>query len=202
MSLKEKRVVIKAGEHVLIVGAPGTGKTPLFRALAGLWPWGQRARRAARRASRSSICPRGTPYLPRGTLREVLAYPMKVDRFDDRRLSRSRWIASASRACSPVLDETQRWDRELSQDEQLSLALARIVLQQPPWVLLDDTFASLDDEALERIIDVFTHELKTHHRHSHRARGAGAFAAVLARAASRARRRPRSRCTCSAAAKK
>jgi vitamin B12/bleomycin/antimicrobial peptide transport system ATP-binding/permease protein len=27
-------------------------------------------------------------------------------------------------------------------------------------VLLDDTFASLDDEALERIIDVFTHELQ------------------------------------------
>ena len=60
----------------------------------------------------------------------------------------------------PSLDETQRWDRELSQDEQLSLALARIVLQAPPWVLLDDTFGSLDDEALECVIDVFTNELR------------------------------------------
>ena len=27
--------------------------------------------------------PRGTPYLPRGTLREVLAYPLKAERFDE-----------------------------------------------------------------------------------------------------------------------
>ena len=45
---------------------------------------------------------------------------------------------------------TRRWDRELSQDEQLALAFARILLQDPPWVLIDDTFGSLDDEALER----------------------------------------------------
>jgi putative ATP-binding cassette transporter len=58
------------------------------------------------------------------------------------------------------MDETHRWDRELNQDEQLSLALARIVLHAPPWVLLDDTFTSLDDETLERIVDIFTRSLQ------------------------------------------
>ena len=38
--LKERSVLVRAGERVLIVGAPGTSKTLLFRSLAGLWPWG------------------------------------------------------------------------------------------------------------------------------------------------------------------
>jgi putative ATP-binding cassette transporter len=59
-----------------------------------------------------------------------------------------------------MLDVTRRWDRDLSQDEQLCLAFARIALQAPPWVLIDDTLGSLEDEALERVIDVFTHELE------------------------------------------
>jgi putative ATP-binding cassette transporter len=59
----------------------------------------------------------------------------------------------------PLLDTTTRWDRDLSQDEQTSLAFARIVLQKPAWVLVDDTFGSLDDETLERVTDVFANEL-------------------------------------------
>jgi putative ATP-binding cassette transporter len=48
----------------------------------------------------------------------------------------------------------------LSQDEQLCLAIARILLQAPPWVLVDGTFGTLDDDVLERVMDVFTHELQ------------------------------------------
>ena len=43
----------------------------------------------------------------------------------------------------------------------MALALARVVLQAPPWVVFDDTFSSMEDETLERVIDMFTHELKT-----------------------------------------
>ena len=38
--LAESHVEMKSGERVLVVGETGTGKTLLFRALAGLWPWG------------------------------------------------------------------------------------------------------------------------------------------------------------------
>jgi putative ATP-binding cassette transporter len=155
---QERHVTINAGEHVLICGAPGEGKTPLFRALAGLWPWGS-GRITRPKGETILYVPRGTPYLPRGTLREVLAYPLKVDRFEEshyvqalERIGLGRLIAK--------LDETQRWDRDLSPDEQVALALARVVLQAPPWVLLDDTFASLDDETLERVIEIFTEDAR------------------------------------------
>jgi len=38
--LSERHVEIEVGDRVLIVGEPGTGKTILFQAFAGLWPWG------------------------------------------------------------------------------------------------------------------------------------------------------------------
>ena len=38
--IQEPHVVVHAGERVIIDGAPGTNRTQLFRALAGLWPWG------------------------------------------------------------------------------------------------------------------------------------------------------------------
>jgi len=155
--LKETKVVVKSGERVLIVGAPGTGKTLLFRALAGLWPWGAGAITRPKEEVMLYL-PRGTPYLPRGTLKEVLAYPLEVDRFDNAAFTRALGRLGLERLV-PLLDTTRRWDRELSQDEQLGLALARIVLQTPPWLLIDDMLGSLDDEALERVIDIFTNEL-------------------------------------------
>jgi putative ATP-binding cassette transporter len=156
--LKETKVVVNSGERVLILGAPGTGKTQLFRAMAGLWPWG--AGHITRPAGEQIFyLPRGTPYLPRGTLREVLAYPLKAESFGDSAFTRALYRLGLERL-APLLDATHRWDRELSQDEQLCLAIARILLQNPPWVLIDGTFGSLDDDVLELVMDVFSNELQ------------------------------------------
>jgi putative ATP-binding cassette transporter len=156
--LKEKNVVVRAGERLLVIGAPGTGKTLLFRALAGLWPWGA-GDITYPKDEPIFYLPRGTPYLPRGTLREVLAYPLKVENFEPGGFAHALRRLGLERLESQ-LDTTSRWDRELSQDEQTSLAFARIVLQRPSWVLIDDTFGSLDDETLERVTDVFANELE------------------------------------------
>jgi putative ATP-binding cassette transporter len=91
-------------------------------------------------------------------LREVLAYPLKADSFAEGAFTRSLYRLGLERL-APLLDATRRWDRELSQDEQLCLAIARILLQAPPWLLIDGTFGSLDDDVLERVMDVFSNEL-------------------------------------------
>jgi len=156
--LKEPKVIVQAGERVLVLGGPGTGKTQLFRALAGLWPWGTGCITRPR-GEQIFYLPRGTPYLARGTLREVLAYPLKAERFSASVFTRALYRLGLERL-APMLDETRRWDRELSQDEQLCLALARILIQMPPWVLIDGTFGSLDDDVAELVIDVFSSELQ------------------------------------------
>jgi putative ATP-binding cassette transporter len=154
---QERHVVIRAGEHTLICGTPGEGKTPLFRALSGLWPWGS-GRIVRPRGESVMYVPRGTPYLPRGTLREVLAYPLLTDRFAERAYVQALERTGLARHAKD-LDASQRWDRELSEDEQMALALARVVLHTPGWVVFDDTFSAMEDETLERVIDLFTREL-------------------------------------------
>jgi putative ATP-binding cassette transporter len=89
----------------------------------------------------------------------VLAYPLKVEQFAPDAFAQALSRLGLERL-EPMLDVTSRWDRDLSQDEQVSLAFARIVLQRPPWVLVDDTFSSLDDETLEHVMDVFARELE------------------------------------------
>ena len=99
-----------------------------------------------------------TPYLPPGTLREVLAYPSTTDKFDSNSFSSALLRLRLDRLV-PNLDSSLRWDRELSEDEQQSLAFARVVLHKPPWVLIDEVFDSLAEDALQLVIDIFTKDL-------------------------------------------
>ena len=94
--------------------------------------------------------PRGTPYIPRGTLREALAYPALSDRFGDRAYAEALEHVGLRRYVQS-LDADRRWDRELSEDEQMALTLARVILHAPQWVVFDDTFSSMEDQTLRRV---------------------------------------------------
>jgi putative ATP-binding cassette transporter len=155
--LEETKVQVKAGERVLIVGEPGAGKTLLFRALAGLWPWGS-GRIAWPKDEAVFYMPR-TPYLPPGTLAEVLAYPLKVDNFRARLFTDALYNLGLRRLV-PMLDVARRWDRELSDDEQQSLAFARLLIHAPAWVLIDEALDSIDEDTRTRVLDIFTKSLK------------------------------------------
>ena len=154
--LEEKKVEIKAGERVLIVGESGTGKTLLFRALAGLWPWG--AGRITRPRGEEILCMPRTPYLPPGTLREVLAYPSATETFEAAAYVNALVRLKLDRL-EPLMDVSRRWDHELSEDEQQTLAFARVVLHAPPWVLIDEVLDSLDENARRCVLDLFAKDL-------------------------------------------
>jgi putative ATP-binding cassette transporter len=154
--LQEKKVQIKRGERVLIVGESGTGKTLLFRALAGLWPWGSGT--VAHPADEEILYIPRTPYLPPGTLREVLAYPKPTSVFDTGACA-DALVRVGLKRLTPLLDSTLRWDHELNEDEQHALNLARVITHQAPWVIIDEVLDGLDDRQLDRAVDIFTKDL-------------------------------------------
>ncbi len=155
--LQERNIEIRAGEKVLIVGESGTGKTLLFRTLAGLWPWGA-GQISHPRGEELLYMPR-TPYLPPGTLREVLAYPSATAAFDAAAYAKALARLKLDRLV-PLLDVSRRWDHELSEDEQQTLAFARVVLHAPPWILIDEVLDALEDDARQAVLDIFAEDLK------------------------------------------
>jgi putative ATP-binding cassette transporter len=74
-------VEIRPGEKVLIVGESGIGKSMLIRAIAGLWPWGKGTIEWPAGAATMFVPQRD--YMPVGSLRAVLAYPMRPENVDD-----------------------------------------------------------------------------------------------------------------------
>jgi vitamin B12/bleomycin/antimicrobial peptide transport system ATP-binding/permease protein len=156
--LEERDVVLKAGERVLIVGEPGTGKTLLFRALAGLWPWG--VGRVSHPPGEELFYMPRTPYLPPGTLREALAYPSAVGEFKAEEYS-GALARLGLEHLGHLLDVSKRWDHELTEDEQQRLAFATLLLHAPHWVLIDEVLDSLDEDTLARVREVLTEDLKS-----------------------------------------
>src|SRR6267142_5524969 len=155
--LEDTHVEILAGDRILITGEPGTGKTLLFRALAGLWPWGT-GRIKRPKGENAMYLPR-VPYLPPGTLREVLAYPWGVEKFADGAFAPALTRLDLARLV-PLLDSTQHWERDLSEDEQHSLVFARALLHAPRWMIIDEVLDSLDDRARDCVIDVLTKDFQ------------------------------------------
>lgn len=132
---------IAPGERWLVKGPSGAGKSTLLRALAGLWPHG-RGRIAWPAGGRMMFVPQRN-YLPPGTLQAALCYPSGEHAF-----SRA--------ACQQVLEDVRLdalageldccddWARRLSPGEQQRLAFARVLLQQPDFLFLDEATSSLD----------------------------------------------------------
>jgi len=59
-----------------------------------------------------------------------------------------------------MLDHVSRWDEELNWDEQQSLMLARLLIQRPRWLVLDEMIDSIDGETRARAFEIFSNDLK------------------------------------------
>ncbi len=139
-----ERLALSPGESVLMTGPSGAGKSTLFRAMAGIWPFGS-GRVTVPKDAKILLLPQ-RPYFPVASLAAAVSYPARAETFDKARIAEV--IAAVGLPeWSTRLDEEAHWNRMLSLGEQQRLAIARALLQEPDYLLLDEATASLDAPA-------------------------------------------------------
>jgi putative ATP-binding cassette transporter len=139
------------GERVALLGEAGAGKTTLFRALAGIWPFG--SGRVERPQQQRMLFLPQRPYLPLGTLRAVVSYPAAEGRFPDARIQDVLRRLGLGHLVER-LGDVEPWEQRTSAHEQQLLAFARVLLHEPAWVVLDESTSGLDEATERRVYEL------------------------------------------------
>ncbi|PYH44817.1 uncharacterized protein BP01DRAFT_374219 [Aspergillus saccharolyticus JOP 1030-1] len=184
--LESLSFVVHSGDHLLISGPNGVGKSAIARVAAGVWPVyrGLVSRPRGFGLDGIMFLPQ-RPYLSVGTLRDQVIYPhteidMREAGVSDAALQRI--LDDAHLGYLPSReggwDSRKEWKDVLSGGEKQRMALARIYYHEPRYAFLDegtsavssDVEGLLYDRAKERGITVITistrASLKKYHTYS------------------------------------
>jgi len=147
--VNELSVSLPSNSRVLVAGpvfAPGAA---LFKATAGIPVPG----------SGSINCPADTifipqrPYLPPGTLRQLLVRPEKAGEISDERIAQVLHELDLDYLIQANgLESEREWEKILSLSEQQLLAVAGVLLASPKFVMLDRVEMSLGAERFRQIL--------------------------------------------------
>ena len=146
---------IGKGEHVLITGNSFTG-AKLFRAIAGIRPWGSGQIEIPSQGRLFFMPPR--PHLPAGTLRSAICYPSSRRVFTREQIEQALRVVNLENLIDK-LDERERWGNILSPGEQQRLGMVRLLLNRPQWIFLQEAFDSLDYQDQERMLKLICEQI-------------------------------------------
>ncbi|MER9022604.1 ABC transporter ATP-binding protein/permease [Mesorhizobium sp. M0815] len=137
----------RRGEWTFLKGESGCGKTSLIKAINGLWPYG-----------------RGTIVFPEGvrsfyaaqevklqqvSLKQLVCLPGSEHDYADVQVASALHKAGLGDFIEHLADESREgkiWDQILSGGQKQKLVVARIVLQQPGLLFLDEATGALDPD--------------------------------------------------------
>jgi putative ATP-binding cassette transporter len=151
--LEHANLSLAGGHSVVITGRSGTGKSTLFRALSGIWPF---ARGTIEVPPNMFFLPQ-RPYIPIGTLRHVITYPNDATQFDRNTLGQVLRDVGLPHLVDRI-DRDDNWPQSLSGGELQRVAVARALIAKPSWIFLDEATANLDPESETEIYQT----LRTH----------------------------------------
>jgi putative ATP-binding cassette transporter len=156
VSLDQQAVEIAPGDRVLIAGPSGCGRARLLRAVAGLASAGTGT--ILLPDAKQVLFMPAQSYLPPGTLRCAITYPLSCESHDDAAiriaLKRVDLAGLATR-----LEDRERWDKVLTAGEQQRVVLARLMMRRPCWIFMEDAAAYMNEVDCLLLRSIFTREL-------------------------------------------
>jgi vitamin B12/bleomycin/antimicrobial peptide transport system ATP-binding/permease protein len=135
---------IEPGQHTLIVGRPGSGKSELLRTLAGLWATGHGTVIRPPLDRIAFVSP--VPYLTPGSLRQLMTPFGQTVSSSNRELLDILSVLHLDELAGRVggLDNERDWSAALALNERQSLALARLLVIRPKFAVLNEATGTLD----------------------------------------------------------
>lgn len=142
------KLEIKKGEHVALSGPSNAGKSTLLYTIKGLWGYGKGT---IEKPKGKAIFLSQNPYLPIGTIAQVLTYPDEKLKLQDKDVLHALEKVKLDHLKGKI-HEFNNWELILSGGEQQRLALARIWVQNPDWVYMDESLSATDIECRNEIL--------------------------------------------------
>jgi ABC-type uncharacterized transport system fused permease/ATPase subunit len=138
----------RRGEWTFVTGDSGSGKTSLIKAINGLWPYG-RGHVDFPDGVKSFYAAQDVK-LPNVSLKELACLPSRANEYSDAQVAAAlhkSGLGDFIEHMDQHAREGKSWDQVLSGGQKQKLIVARILLQQPGLLFLDEAAGALDPQA-------------------------------------------------------